>query len=427
MKFPWRKRERVLIVLVLAGFLLVLASVSLLTDGGALSVKVVRLKRGEMLITIPATSTGRVESEVEVKVKAEVPGRIARLLADEGDRVKAGQILAILDQEEVRAQVGLARTNLQAARARLAQAEAGVQMLKAQVQTRISETLATLEKARKSLERARDLFTQGAISREALDLTKAEHDVAQAAYEAALASRDQLAVKEREIEVARAEVKRMEASLRLEEVRLTKTVIVSPIDGLVIKRQASEGETIGLGSGPLFTLGEAMFTIVDPSRYYISASVDEFDASKVRIGLPARVTLDAVPGRIFRGKVSKVSPAIAGAGQEARTLSIRVTLEEGREHLKPGMSADVEVIVSSLPGVLFLPTQAILRREGQSFVYLVKDGRVEQKPVVTGASNWNETEIKGGVEEGALVILTPDVPGLRDGVRVKAIEVKGGP
>jgi len=427
MKLPSRKGRRVLVVLLVMGLLLVLASVSLLKDGGAVSVKVVRLTRGEMLITIPATSTGTVESEGEVKVKAEVPGRIARLLADEGDQVKAGQTLAILDQEEVRAQVNLARTNLQAARARLAQAEAGVQMLKAQVQTRIDETSATLEKARKSLERAEDLLAEGAISREVLDLTQAEDDVAKAAYEAALANRDQLAVKEQEVEVAGAEVKRMEASLKLEEVRLNKTVIVSPIDGLVTKRQAAEGETIGLGSGPLFTIGEAMFTIVDPARYYISASIDEFDISRVRTGLPARVALDAVPGKTFRGRVSKVSPAVVGTGQEARTLSIRVTLEEGREHLKLGMSADVEVIVSSLPEVLSLPTPAILKREGQSFVYLVKDGRAEQRPVTTGESNWNETEIQGGVEEGTLVVLAPDVPGLKDGIRVKAVETKSEP
>lgn len=419
-----REGKKTLLILLAFGLLLILASVSFLKDGGAIAVRAVRIQRGEMLITIPATATGIVESEAEVRVKAEVAGRVARILVDEGDRVRAGQTMAVLDQKEARARVSLARANLQAAQARLAQAEAGVQMLEAQVRTRIAETAAILEKAAKNLERVRGLSAEGAIAQEQLDLTKAEHEVAKAAYEAALANRDQLQVKRREVEAARAAVEQMEASFKLEEVRLSQTVITSPIDGLVIKKHASEGETVGLGGGPFFTLGEPLFTLVDPQKLWIKATIDEVDASQVKVDLPARVTLDAFPGKTLLGKVVKISPAVRGEGQEARTVTIRVALNEAHGLLKPGMSADVEVIASTLPKTLFLPTQAILKREGKNFVYVIKEGRARLQPVTIGESNWNATEIRGGVQEGELAILAPDAPGLKDGARVRAVEVE---
>lgn len=425
--FSSKKGYKTLLILLAFGLLL-LASVSFLKDGGAIAVRAVRIQQGEMLITIPSTTTGIVESETEVKVKAEVAGKVARLLVDEGDRVRAGQILALLDQKEARARVNLARAHLQGAQARLAQAEAGEKMLEAHVRTRIAETAATLEKATKNLERMRSLFLEGAIAHAELDLAKAEHEVAKAASEAALANRDQLEVKRREVEAARAAVAEMEASLKLEEVRFSQTVITSPINGLVVKKHVSEGETVGLGGGPFFTMGEPLFTLVDPQKLWIRATIDEVDAAKIKVGLPARVTLDAFSGKIFLGKVVKVSPAVRGEGQEARTITIYIALEEGVKPpaplLKPGMSADVEVIVSTLPNALLLPTQAILKREGGNFGYVIREGRARLKPLTIGESNWSTTEIRGGVQEGELVVLTPDAPGLKEGARVKVVEVE---
>jgi len=421
--FSSTKTNNILIVLAV-GFFLVLASAAFLRDGGAITVKAVHIQRREMLMTIPATSTGIVESGAEVRVKADVAGRVVRILVDEGDQVRAGQTLAILDQKEAEAQLNLARANLLAAQARLAQVEAGVQMLATQIQTRIAETSATLEKAAKSLERARSLSADGAIAQEQLDLAKAEHEVAKAAYEAALANRDQLHVKRREVEASKAAVEQVEASLKLEEVRLSHTVITSPIDGLVIKKHASAGETAGLGGGPFFTLGEPLLTLADLGQLWIRSTIDEVDSSKARIGLSAQVTLDAFPGKTFLGKVTKISPAVSREGPEARTVTVRVAIEGARGLLKPGMSADVQIIVASLPSVLALPTEAILKREGRSFVYIIQEGRARLQPLTLGESNWNLTEVKGGVQEGDLAILAPATPGLKDGARVQPDELQ---
>lgn len=423
--FRSSKANNVLILLAL-GFFLILASAAFLRDGAAIAVRAARIQRRELLITVPATSTGVVESKTEVRVKAEVAGRVVRLLADEGDQVRAGQTLAILDQKEAQARVSLARSNLLAAQARLGQVEAGVQMLAIQIQTRIAETSATLEKVAKSLQRARSLSADGAISQEQLDLARAEHEVAKATYEAALANRDQIQVKNREVEAARAAVEQGEASLKLEEVRLSQTVVLSPIDGLVTKKHVSAGETVGLGGGPFFTLGEPLLTLVDLGQLWIRTTIDEVDSSKVKAGLSARVTLDALPGRTFAGKVVRISPAVSREGQEARTVTVYIAIAEAGGLLKPGMSAEVEVVVASLPRVLSLPTEAVVKREGRSFVYVIQEGRARLQPVTVGESNSNLAEITGGVREGELAILAPAALGLKEGARVKADEVEAG-
>jgi len=169
----------------------------------------------------------------------------------------------------------------------------------------------------------------------------------------------------------------------------------------------------------MVTLGGPLFTLVDLDRLYVRATVDEFDARQVRLGQEVRVTLEALPGRTLRGRLYKISPAVSGERQEARTFSVRVALEEGKEFVKPGMSADVEVIVARRRDALFVPTQAILEREGKKRVYVVADGHARATSVKVGESNWNSTEILEGLRQGDRVVINPDAPGLSDGGKVR--------
>ncbi len=392
---------------------------ALLTRRGEVPVRVFALRREDMVISVSATATGSVESEAEVNLRGEVSGRILRLLVDEGDRVARGQVVAELDPQEAEAQVALVRAELATARARLEEEEAGVLMLRERIRTRIEETRATRERTSRDLERLKALHADGAIARQQLDLAQAEFEVAAATYEAALAERDQVAVKEHQVAAARAAVSQREAQLRLTEVQRSRMSIRSPIAGLVTRRLANEGEVIGLGGGSTVTLGGPLFTLVDVDRLYVRATVDEFDARQIRLGQEARVTLEAQPGRTLRGRLYKVSPAVSGERQEARTFSIRIALEEGREFVKPGMSADVEVIVARRRDALSVPSQAILEREGKKWVYVVADGRARATPFKAGESNWSSTEILEGLREGDRVVVNPDTPGLADGARVR--------
>lgn len=406
-----------------AGFGLILAAgggtAFVLWGDRGIPVRTLGLRRAEMLVTLSSTATGAVQSEAEVNVRAEVAGRVARVLVDEGSRVRRGQLLLLLDREEAEANLALARANLAAARSRLSQAEAGVAMLDTQIRTKIAEASATRERARKDLERLRALFGEGAIPRQQLDLAQAEYEVAEAALEAARANQDQMAVKEQEVAAARATLQQMEAQVKLAEVQLARTVIRSPIDGLVTRKFVSAGETLGLGGGTTITLGGPLFTLVDTGRLYASGTIDEVDAARLRVGQEARVTVDAYPGRTFRGRVYKIASSVSGERQEARTVAIRVAVDEARDLLMPGMSADVEVIVAELSEALAIPTQAILEREGEKQIYVVEGNRARLRRVKVRESNWNQTEIVEGLREGDVVILNPDVPGLREDARVR--------
>jgi HlyD family secretion protein len=413
-----RRATRVLVVLgavVAAGA----GTAAFLSQRGEVPVRVATLKRGDMVISVSATATGTVESEAEVNLRAEVPGRILRLLVDEGDRVTRDQVVAELDPQEVEAQLGLARAELASARARLEEEQAGVVMLRERIRTRIEETRATRERAARDLERLTALFAEGAISRQQLDQAQAEFEVAAAAHEAALADRDQVAVKEHQVAAARAVVAQREAQVRLAEVQRWRMSIRSPIAGLVTRRLANAGEVVGLGGGSTITLGGPLFTLVDLDRLYVRAAIDEYDARQIRLDQEARVSLEALPGRTLRGRVYKISPAVSGERQEARTFSIRVALEEGRGFVKPGMSADVEVIVARRQNALFVPSQALLEREGKRWVYRIADGQARLVPVKVGENNWQSTEILEGLGEGDQVVVNPDVPGLSGGARVR--------
>ena len=414
--------RRRLVWLLLAGVAIAAGGIGvtvLVTRRGEVPVRVATLTREDMVVSVSATATGTVESEVEVNLRAEVPGRIHRLLVDEGDRVERGQIVAELDPQEAESQVALVRAELATARARLQEEEAGVAMLRERIRTRIEESRATMERTARDLERLKALFAEGAIARQQLDLAQAEFEVAGAVHAASLADRDQIVVKEHQVVAARAAVTQREAQVRLAEVQRSRMSIRSPIPGLVTHRHATEGEVVGLGGGSAVTLGGPLLTLVDTQRLYVRATIDEFDARQIQLGQEVRVTLEALPGRTIRGRLYKISPAVSGERQEARTFLIRVSLEEGRDFVKPGMSADVEVIVAERRQALSVPTQALLEREGKKKVYVVANGRARATTVKVGQSNWNATEILEGLREGDRVIVNPDTPGVSDGARVR--------
>jgi HlyD family secretion protein len=413
-----RKGTRALLVLGLLAVAGAGAAV-LLMGRGEIPVRAVTLNREDMVISVSATATGSVESEAEVNLRAEVAGRILKLLVDEGDRVAEGQVVAELDPREIDAQLGLARAELATTRARLAEEQAGIGVLGERIRTRIDETRATRDRTAKDLERMRALHAEGAVARQQVDGAQAESEVASAAHAAAVAERDQLTVKEHQVAAARAAVAQREAQIRLLQVQRSRMRLRSPIAGLVTRRLANEGEVVGLGGGSTVTLGGPLFTLVDLSRLYIRASVDEYDARMVRLGQEVRVSLDAMPDRTFRGRVYKISPAVSGERQEARTFSVRVAPEEWRDLLKPGMSADVEVIVARRADALAIPSQALVDREGRKRVYRIVEGQARLTEVKVGESNWYATEILEGLQAGDQVITNPDTPGLSDGVRVR--------
>ena len=373
-------------------------------------VKAGEVKRGEMLITVSSTTTGTIESDDQVTLSGQAVGRLHRFLVEEGDPVSKGQLIAQLDPEEARAQLQLAEANLQSARARLQQAEAGVVMQDTQIKSDISQTRANLEKAEGDLHRIEDLHRGGYASQQQLDVARAECEVARAAHQSAVSRTDENIVKARDVAAARAVVKQMEASWELAKLQLGFTEIRSPLAGVVSERLIEKGELVRVGT-PIVSL-------VDPQKLYVKATIDEFDAQKVRLGQEVLISVDAFPGETLQGKVYQISPVVSGGKLETRTFTVKVSIE-GNRPVKAGMSADIEIVVSRLRDVLFLPSLAVVEKEARRFALVVEGSRVRLRPLEVGDSNWTYVQIKGGLSAGNQVVLNPDLSKLKDGQRVK--------
>jgi HlyD family secretion protein len=196
---------------------------------------------------------------------------------------------------------------------------------------------------------------------------------------------------------------------------LEKTVLRAPFDGVVADVTTELGEWItpsppGLPIPPVIVL-------YDDASTYVSAPMDEVDVAKVRVGQPARVTLDAYSGKPFPGRVTRVAPYVLDLQEQNRTFEIEVELDDAAfaRTLLPGTSADVEVILAAREGVLRIPSYALL--EGGR-VLVVRNGQLASQPVRTGMKNWQFVEVAGGLAPGEAVAVSLDRPEVREGARV---------
>jgi len=279
-----------------------------------------------------------------------------------------------------------------------------------QIKSDISQTRANLEKAEGDLHRIEDLHRGGYTSQQQLDVARAECEVARAAHQSAVSRIDENIVKARDVAAARAVVKQMEASWELAKLQLGFTEIRSPLAGVVSERLIEKGELVRVGT-PIVSL-------VDPKKLYVKATIDEFDAQKVRLGQEVLISVDAFPGETLQGKVYQISPVVSGGKLETRTFTVKVSIE-GNRPVKAGMSADIEIVVSRLRDVLFLPSLAVVEKEARRFALVVEGSRVRLRPLEVGDSNWTYVQIKGGLSAGNQVVLNPDLSKLKDGQRVK--------
>jgi HlyD family secretion protein len=270
-------------------------------------------------ITQAVSSTGTLQAVVTVLVGSQVSGTIDKLLADFNTKVKAGQVVAQLNQDKFKASVDQARANLLAAESNLAKAKVSV-----------IDAQRTLERNREL--RKRDLMAQS------------ELDAAQTAYDAAMA----------QLEVNKAQTAQAQAALNQATVDLNNTVIRSPVDGIVISRNVDVGQTVAasLQAPTLFTIAN------DLSKMEVHTNVDEADVGNVIEGQEVSFTVDAFPARRFRGRVHQVrnAPTIV---QNVVTYDAVVRIDNKDLLLKPGMTANVQFLVSRKENVLTIPNMAL--------------------------------------------------------------------
>jgi HlyD family secretion protein len=376
-------------------------------------VKAMTLKKGDLLVTVTATTTSTINSEHTIIISAQRMGRVAELPIEEGDFVKKGQVLVGLDKQDVTAELMQAEANLSLARDRLAEAQAGVGVQKGSSEAVLAEARSVYKEAEQNLERSKRLFEKGMISHQEKDSAQRSFDVAKARYESALSGMDINEVKRQEVAGARSGVKQAEAALEKAKVQLNYCTIKAPIDGVVSKRVVDIGEMVNIGS--------PVADIVDPADIYVLSTIDEVDVSKLEVGMRVNIHVDALPDKLFDGEITRISPIVSGQKQETRTFEVRTRFKQKVAFLKPGMSADIEALAKEMKDVLHVPAQAVVEREGKKMVYVIEHGKARLVPVQIGYLSWSDAVLTGGVKEGDRVITTPDAAGLKEGAAVSEI------
>jgi HlyD family secretion protein len=342
-----------------------------------ITVEVVEVGRGSVAETVTNTRAGTVKACQRAKLAPPAGGQIARLPVKKGDRVQAGQVLLELWNDDIRAELQVTQRDAAATRARR------------------DEACVAARVARRESDRLASLVERKLVSAELAERAAGEADARAAACRA---SAEQIRVSEARIEAARA--------------RLERTLLRSPFAGTVAEINGEIGEFVT--PSPVGIPTPPAVDVVDTSCIYITAPIDEVDAPRVREGMPARVTLDAFRDRSFRAHVRRVAPYVLDVEKQARTVEVEAEIDEaGDALLLPGYSADVEVILAERSDVLRIPTRALI--EGKR-VYVLEDGRIRSRDVTTGIGNWEHTEVTGGLEAGARLVVSVDREGLADGV-----------
>jgi HlyD family secretion protein len=352
-----------------------------------IEVETVTVATGSVESTITNSRAGTIKARRRAKLSPEFGGQVARLPFREGDRVQAGEIVLELDSSLQRARHDLARRELEAA---LSQAE---------------QACFEARRAGQKAERTQRLAEDEIVSTDLLDEIETGRQAADAACQAARSTAD-----------------RARAAVALAQAELDKTRLRTPFDGIVADLTTEVGEWV-TPSPPALPV-PPVIDILDPGSIYISAPMDEVDSASIRVGLPARVTIDSHRDREFAGTVSRVAAFVLDLEEQNRTVEIEVELEDAElaATLLPGTSADVEVILTVEEGVLRIPTAALM--EGNR-VLVLADGVLEERAIEPGLRNWDFTQVVSGLEEGEQLVTSLDRPEIQAGDEAVAASPEG--
>jgi HlyD family secretion protein len=392
------------------------------------------------------SASGKIQPKRLVNISADTPGRVVDLAVNEGDRIKKGQFLLQIDPRSLRTRVDSGAASMQAAQMSLDQMRQAVETARVQ-----------LEQARQTLKRQQDLWAKQLTTREALE--KATNDVKSG--ESTLQEREHAA------DAQGSRIKQELAGLENARYDLSKVRIESPIDGIVTRRNIQEGETAVIGT--MNNAGTVLLTLADMSVIQAEVEVDETNIPSVQFGQQAKISIDAIPDRTFKGHVTEIgnSPIQAagtGGTTQATNFKVVVVLDEVVPDVRPGFTATADIVTAIRTAVVAAPIPAVAVRElvydandqivraprtdkrkttvldptaaaeelkpGQTRketegVFVLKGGRAEFVPIKVGIAGDKYFEVLSGLKESDQVITGPynSVRGMADGDQVK-VETK---
>lgn len=442
------------ILLIIAGVVVVVGLVILFVvkqQSGYTKVLTAKLVKQDLSTVI--SGTGQIRPTTYVNVGANVMGRVTRFYVKEGDSVKKGQTVATIENVQQKANVAGQEAAIAAAKTDINSYIAAEKTADANVE----RAKADLEQKKLDWARAQGLYAAGIMAKQDFDSKKAAYDTDVATVAQMVAQLNQAKA---QTDSQRGHLQTAIATLRANQDMLDKTIAIAPFDGIVTNMPVKEGETVVTGIQN--TAGSTLMTLADMSVITAEVKVDETDIVNVKLGQPADVTVDAIPGKIFKGHVtlvgdqallrsSGVSTSQSTTGtEEAKDFKVVVTLDAPSDELRPGLSTTAKITTAHKDGVVSLPIQALTMHspeapstsgkveaastpapgtkpapEQQGVFVVDKDahGKLRAKfvPVTTGITGATDIEVLSGLNEGTEVVTGPykTLRGLKEGSLVK--------
>ncbi|HEY8228613.1 MAG TPA: efflux RND transporter periplasmic adaptor subunit [Pyrinomonadaceae bacterium] len=417
-----------LLLLGVAGFLalLGLGYAVLFTGAKTISVSSVRLETGNASQGASVLSaTGYVVAHHKIAVGAKVMGRVAWIGVEKGDTVKEGQVLVRLEDGEFRAQVNQARANLASAQARLDQLKSGSRpQEKLRDKASVLQAEANYRKAEADYQRTEKLYRAGVSSRAELDAALSQRDTAAAMLEAARQSSSMTDVGPRpeEIRAAQAQVQQMKAALDYAETQLAATEIKAPVSGTVLQRIVERGEMVTPSAFGGSGARTSVVDLADLTDLQIELDISQTDFARLKMDQRTEIIPEAYPDLRYNGYIAEIAPE---ANRAKSTVQVKVKVENPDQQLRPEMNARVNFLANETSARentssarVLAPKQAVLRKDGNPFVFVVKGNKVEQRAIRLGEEVGGEYYVLDGLS-GNESVAVAGVDKLRDGDRVK--------
>ncbi len=337
---------------------------------------------GKVEATLANTRAGTVEACQRTKLSTIIGGRIEYLGVKEGDKVKKGQLLLKLWNDD------------QQANAALAQAQVTVAV------KRVEEACIAAANADKEAKRQAELRARGFVSSSREEAARTDAEVRQASCN-----------------TAKADVAQAEARFRATRTEQGRVALYAPFDGTVAKIVGELGEYST--PSPPGVMTPPAIDLFDDSCLYVKAPMDEVDAPKIHPGQVVRINLDALPGQSMAGKVRRVAPYVSAVEKQARTVDIEVDFADPAiiGKLLVGYSADVEIILDARDNVLRIPTAAI-QEGGRVLLFDAENGQLVERTIKTGLSNWEYSEVLEGLAAGDRIVTSLEKDGIKAGAKV---------
>jgi HlyD family secretion protein len=414
--------------------------------GLSVTTEAIKKRRLEAIVS----ASGKIQPKRDVNISADTMGRVTDLAVNEGDRITKGQFLLQIDPRNLRTAVQRTAASLAAARSTMEQLQLGLE-----------SSRTSLKQAEENHKRQQELWKGGLTTRETLERTENELKMRQA----------DLRAQEQNVKTQALRMQQESATADSARFDLSKVRIESPIAGIVTRRNIEEGETVVIGT--MNNAGTVLLTIADMSVIQAEVDVDETDIPALRFGQPAKITIDAMPGKTFTGKVTEIGNSpITGTGQAASTqatnFKVVVTLDTEIPEVRPGFTCTAEITTAVRENAVAVPIQATTVREmivdtkgaivrppegekqrrrptsptggvqaaelpaGQTRkelegVFVVKEGKSHFVPLKTGIAGDKYFEVLEGLKEGDSVVIGPfaSVRELADGAAVKVAAAPG--